>query len=357
MKEYLEFWKQGFKFSGETTRYDYWYIELINMIIAIAMIDLMFMGMLMCHSLGTMRVVVWTGVVLLILFGIASLIPELAMNVRRLRNAGLPWALIFLKLFNTVFEILMLFPARKAAQRLQRKERFIWLAILGMVVSSIGFALMFTNIPMWQSVIIILFGVLISISDLILNMKRRRIVALIGILFTTVCCLGFLSVKTITHFNRVYETSSSVLSSDRAIYDMLNQESVRDGQPVSTLKIVKKGESVKFRDVDFQILSTKAVEEGYVRIAVNVQNPTKNEVDLYGIEFELANDKNMTRMLQYNSVEAGFALSEYNFRLLNDQEIQPRETIKGSIAFEEKLSDAKYLVIGEDSERQIAIEL
>lgn len=357
MKLYLEFWKQAFDFTGETTRYTYWYIQLINWIILLTLIDGMFLGMTLSHTLTAMRIPVWIGIILITLFTVLSFVPDIAISVRRLRNAGLPWALIILKMFNTVFDIIMLLPAKVRVARTARKERFMGLAGLSIGSSVMGLLSLLFSQTITLPTLLVSFGLIVGLADLVLNKKRRRIMALISVLVALVGFVFILSNRTITQFNDVYEKSDTVLAMDRLVYDALNKESLHDGRPADELTVVKAHDSAKINGVVFEVISTEEVTDDYIRVALNIQNTGEQNLELSELNFELAEDSTTQRMLQYDPYAATYDLEAYNFRFVKDQVVMPGETIKGTVAFEAPIADAGYLVVGEPNEREIAFEL
>ena len=91
---YKNFFKGYVDFSGRSTRPDYWWIWLGNMILYIpyffaygnVIANPQDKGALM--SLGGIAIIY-------MIIGLALLLPGLALTVRRLRDAGFHWALIF----------------------------------------------------------------------------------------------------------------------------------------------------------------------------------------------------------------------------------------------------------------------
>ena len=69
---YKNFFKNFAEFTGRSTRPDYWWVWLGNLILSIPF---------------------W---IIYFIFGLALLLPSLALMVRRLRDAGFHWALIFI---------------------------------------------------------------------------------------------------------------------------------------------------------------------------------------------------------------------------------------------------------------------
>ncbi|MFE1663323.1 DUF805 domain-containing protein [Microbacterium sp. P02] len=79
-------------FSGRAGRPEFWYWYLFNAILTIGTILLFVIGILLPP-------VIWLGILAylaLALWGLVVFLPTLALEVRRLRDAALPWPLIFL---------------------------------------------------------------------------------------------------------------------------------------------------------------------------------------------------------------------------------------------------------------------
>ena len=88
------FFKGYVDFSGRSSRADYWWIWLVNIILSIPFY--MAYGAAMANpdseaALMTLGLIVFV----YIIFGLAVFLPGLALTVRRLRDAGFHWALIF----------------------------------------------------------------------------------------------------------------------------------------------------------------------------------------------------------------------------------------------------------------------
>lgn len=112
---YKKFWTHYADFEGKSTRSDYWWSVLCNVLITLPFGIMAFGSILVAifnvvqqatyydyegefdpsifiSSLGSTFFII----ILLSIFGIATLIPNLAIIVRRLRDAGYHWAFIFL---------------------------------------------------------------------------------------------------------------------------------------------------------------------------------------------------------------------------------------------------------------------
>ena len=91
---YKNFFKNYAEFTGRSTRPDFWWVWLGNLILSIPFY--MAYGAAMANpdsdaALMTLGLFVFV----YIIFGLAVFLPGLALVVRRLRDAGFHWALIF----------------------------------------------------------------------------------------------------------------------------------------------------------------------------------------------------------------------------------------------------------------------
>ena len=85
---YAAFWTKGFDFEGRTKRIDYWKIILVNAIL----------GAILSQISNP----------LYLSFLIASVIPGLAMWIRRIRDAGKQWPWVFIVLIPLIGPLWML---------------------------------------------------------------------------------------------------------------------------------------------------------------------------------------------------------------------------------------------------------
>ena len=76
---YLNFWLNFADFKGDTSRKDWWYVQLANLIIT-------FITFPLAASIG------------INIYGIISLLPQIAIDLRRLNNFGKDWKWIFINL-------------------------------------------------------------------------------------------------------------------------------------------------------------------------------------------------------------------------------------------------------------------
>ena len=77
---YFSFWQNLTNFKGETIRKDWWYVQLANMIITLLTLPFF---------------ITITG---LNIYGIICILPQIAIDLRRLNNFGKDWKWIFINL-------------------------------------------------------------------------------------------------------------------------------------------------------------------------------------------------------------------------------------------------------------------
>lgn len=104
LQAYKKFFSGYFDFKGRTTRSDFVWVYICNLIISI------FLNVL--HSNVNTSIIL----VISVVWGLLILIPSLAMAVRRLRDAGLHWAVIFVNLIPLIGSIVFFVIALKATE-------------------------------------------------------------------------------------------------------------------------------------------------------------------------------------------------------------------------------------------------
>ena len=77
---YKEFWLQATNFNGKTTRSDWWLVQLANIIISIFTIQIF------------LRIFGFN------VYGLICILPQITMDIRRLRDFGKNWKWIFINL-------------------------------------------------------------------------------------------------------------------------------------------------------------------------------------------------------------------------------------------------------------------
>ena len=91
---YKNFFKGYVDFTGRSTRSEYWWIWLTNMILLVPFYSAYFKAL--ANPRNETALVALGGIAIIyMIFGLALMLPMLALTVRRLRDAGFHWALIF----------------------------------------------------------------------------------------------------------------------------------------------------------------------------------------------------------------------------------------------------------------------
>ena len=91
---YKSFFKGYVDFTGRSKRSEYWWIWLTNMILLVPFYSAYFKAL--ANPRNESALVALGGIAIIyMIFGLALMLPMLALTVRRLRDAGFHWALIF----------------------------------------------------------------------------------------------------------------------------------------------------------------------------------------------------------------------------------------------------------------------
>ena len=111
IEAYKKFWKGYDDFTGRSTPSDYWFAFSAHVLIFFAylLLDGVFERIL--SATGSMDVFTISVILLLIFFayGVAAVLPGIALTVRRLRDAGYHWAYIFIPLIPFVGIFILIF--------------------------------------------------------------------------------------------------------------------------------------------------------------------------------------------------------------------------------------------------------
>ena len=91
---YKNFFKGYVDFTGRSTRSEYWWIWLTNMILFVPFYSAYFKALANPRNEAALMALGGIAIIYMI-FGLALMLPMLALTVRRLRDAGFHWALIF----------------------------------------------------------------------------------------------------------------------------------------------------------------------------------------------------------------------------------------------------------------------
>ncbi|MBS7578028.1 MULTISPECIES: DUF805 domain-containing protein [unclassified Enterococcus] len=100
---YKNFWKNYTNFYGKATRSDYWLVVLANFLIYLIPTTLLIIILSTSisasyygePSTGAIMSCIGLGILMFVYF-VATLVANVAIQIRRLRDAGLPWGLFFL---------------------------------------------------------------------------------------------------------------------------------------------------------------------------------------------------------------------------------------------------------------------
>ena len=114
---YKNFFKGYVDFAGRSTRSDYWWVWLGNIILYIPFFLTYGNALANSRNEGALISLGFIAIIYFI-FGLALLLPSLALMVRRLRDAGFHWALIFIlfiPLGSIVLLVLLAMPTKEEA--------------------------------------------------------------------------------------------------------------------------------------------------------------------------------------------------------------------------------------------------
>ena len=114
---YKNFFKGYVDFAGRSTRSDYWWVWLGNIILYIPFFLTYGNALANSRNEGALITLGFIAIIYFI-FGLALFLPSLALMVRRLRDAGFHWALIFIlfvPLGSIVLLVLFAMPTKEEA--------------------------------------------------------------------------------------------------------------------------------------------------------------------------------------------------------------------------------------------------
>ena len=104
---YKSFFKGYVDFTGRSKRSEYWWIWLTNMILLVPFYSAYFK--VLANPRNETALMALGGIAIIyMIFGLALMLPMLALTVRRLRDAGFHWALIFVAFVPFVGSIALL---------------------------------------------------------------------------------------------------------------------------------------------------------------------------------------------------------------------------------------------------------
>ena len=107
-KAYKKYWMGYFDFTGHSSRSDYWLVVLANTIVTIILFSILIVVILFDSPNSHYHVTLSLLYLLVMVYFFANYIPSIALQVRRLRDAGFHWALIFLRYAPVIGDIVLL---------------------------------------------------------------------------------------------------------------------------------------------------------------------------------------------------------------------------------------------------------
>ena len=107
-KAYKKYWMGYFDFTGRSSRSDYWLVVLANTIVTIILFSILIVVIVFDRPDSPYHVILTLLYLLVMTYFPASFIPSIALQVRRLRDAGYHWALIFLRFAFVIGGIVLL---------------------------------------------------------------------------------------------------------------------------------------------------------------------------------------------------------------------------------------------------------
>ena len=110
IEAYKKFWKGYVDFEGRSTRSDYWFVYLVNVLITFAyfLLQAVFGGLVAVTESSFLAVISLILLLIFFAYGIAAFLPSIALTVRRLRDAGYNWPYIFVAFFPFVGWIILI---------------------------------------------------------------------------------------------------------------------------------------------------------------------------------------------------------------------------------------------------------
>lgn len=107
-KAYKKYWMGYVDFTGRSTRSDYWLAVLANTIVTIILFTVVIVAIVFDSPDSHYHIIFKLLYGLAMVYFFANYIPSIALQVRRLRDAGFHWALIFLRYAPVIGDIVLL---------------------------------------------------------------------------------------------------------------------------------------------------------------------------------------------------------------------------------------------------------
>ena len=118
-KAYKKYWMGYFDFTGRSSRSDYWLAVLANTIVTIILFSIVIVVTVFDSPNSHYHIIFILLYLLAMLYFFANYIPSIALQVRRLRDAGFHWALIFLSYAPVIGFVLSTHKSRISFQPVQ----------------------------------------------------------------------------------------------------------------------------------------------------------------------------------------------------------------------------------------------
>lgn len=115
LNAYKNFWKGYLNFSGRSTRPEFWWVWLLNMVIFFPVYYSLFTGLEFDNPI--INIALFS---MYIIFLLVEFVPLLALIVRRLRDVGIHWAYIFI-VFVPLGALTLLIMLAMPSQRFREK--------------------------------------------------------------------------------------------------------------------------------------------------------------------------------------------------------------------------------------------
>ena len=107
-KAYKKYWMGYFDFTGRSSRSDYWLVVLANTIVTIILFSILIVVIVFDSPDSPYHIILNILYLLVMTYFPASFIPSISLQVRRLRDAGYHWALMFLRFAFVIGDIVLL---------------------------------------------------------------------------------------------------------------------------------------------------------------------------------------------------------------------------------------------------------
>ncbi|WP_048674883.1 DUF805 domain-containing protein [Streptococcus sp. 449_SSPC] len=107
-RAYKKYWMGYVDFMGRSSRSDYWLAVLANTIVTIILFSILIVVIVFDSPDSPYHIILNILYLLVMTYFPASFIPSIAIQVRRLRDAGYHWALIFLRFAFVIGDIVLL---------------------------------------------------------------------------------------------------------------------------------------------------------------------------------------------------------------------------------------------------------